>query len=52
MTVIHTLSAFAAGALALSAAGAVQAQTPYASDPAAKADRVWITVMEFLRRMP
>lgn len=29
MTAIHTLSALAAGALALSAAGAVQAQTPY-----------------------
>jgi hypothetical protein len=29
MTAIHTLSALAAGALALSAAGAAQAQTPY-----------------------
>ena len=31
MTAIHTLSALAAGALALSAAGAAQAQTPYTS---------------------
>ena len=31
MTATHTLSALAAGALALSAAGAVQAQTPYTS---------------------
>ena len=31
MTAIHTLSAVAAGALALSAAGAAQAQTPYTS---------------------
>lgn len=38
MTAIHTLSAFAAGALALSAAGAAQAQTPYTSYQSGSAD--------------
>lgn len=36
MTAIHTLSALAAGALALSAAGAAQAQTPYTSYPSSQ----------------